>query len=391
MDQDKVFAILNIAERIIYTEILYSISLPPHILNKYKSLKDSVLSSTDFSFKKFSTIFTPRVAQDISEIHSGAMKQVLAAFAQIEKKVSLIIESSEYTENTIKSYNYYSTDQLEHFAIRNGDFSQEINETEDRINQSLNIISDLVCYYNRNLKTLDEELRNCRSSIRHDGQYDSVTRENECLKEEIKRLQHNWSEELENARVQWSQGLDKIQFTYESNMKHLTDSHNEQLRSLKQTNHEKLQKLKTSSAENEKKLLEKLESLTSDQSEVLNKLNNKIIFLSSKNNEDSFFIEKVSNKIDEIFEKAFFEQKPGNYKNIQDRILEKLEELEMNILNQQKNQSYDSRSNSNNLKKKLVENSAVVKEFEEARNKLVKHFSDSPRKGFEVHPNTTRY
>ena len=57
----------------------------------------------------------------------------------------------------------------------------------------------------------------------------------------------------------------------------------------------------------------------------------------------------------------------------------------------EKNQKIEIKSTVDNIQKKLGINSITLKEFEEARNNLVKHFSVLPKKNDINNSFTTRY
>ena len=179
-----------------------------------------------------------------------------------------------------------------------------------------------------------------------------------------------------------------MKFTYENNIKDLIDSHNQEIQEIQNTHKEKLEQAKKKYSESEKKLLEKLEDITSDQSDILNKLNDKIIRLSSTNNEDGLFIENICNILDELLDKYSMERNFQVIKNLKDKVLYSLD-----ILNKflEKNQKNDAKTSVDYIKRKLNLNSATLKEFEEARSNLVKHFEGSPRKNDYNYPLTTRY
>ncbi|OMJ88009.1 hypothetical protein SteCoe_10165 [Stentor coeruleus] len=277
-----------------------------------------------------------------------------------------------------------------------------IEDFETKIFNNLDIIKDIIESSYGMIRSYKEDLK----SEKHSNSYsdveiiltekDMLLKENDMLREEMNQLKLNWSSELESARVQWNKGLDKMQMTYEANIKELTESHKAQLDALKQIHKEKLQVTHNSYKETEKSFIEKFEIMTEDQTGFLNKLNDKIIYLTSKNNEDNLFIEKVCNNLEEICEKYDIMNKKYHYVNNKEKILSKIDDIaevfEKNKGGVKKVQRNENKSGVYNLKEKLIENSLILKEFEEARSKLVKHFDESPKKGFEFqYPFTTRY
>lgn len=407
MSQDRLFALLKVAEGEVYIEILFSISLPSHILTKYQSLRTTILSANDFSFKKFDNSFSMKIPQnDVS------------GYTKLAKIVSVTIQNIyERTENIAENYSRHSARSSpnksfvkERFQLPNLEtdtkditgISSEIEDFERKIFNNLDIIKDTIESSYGIIRSFKEDLRNEKHSNSYSDietiltEKDMLLKENDMLREEMRQLKLNWSSELESARVQWNKGLDKMQMTYESNIKELTESHKAQLESLKQIHKEKLQVTHNSYKETEKSFIEKFEIMTEDQTGFLNKLNDKIIYLTSKNNEDNLFIEKVCNRLEEIFEKYDIMDRKYQYLNNKEKILSKLDDIteifEKNKVGVKKVQRNESKGGAYILKEKLMENSLILKEFEEARTKLVKHFEETPKKGYELqYPFTTRY
>ena len=189
-----------------------------------------------------------------------------------------------------------------------------------------------------------------------------------------------------------------MKITHENDIKDLIDLHNKEIQDLHNSYKNGLENDKKTSSENEKQLIEKIKEITSCQTEVLNKLNDKIIHLNTMNNEDKAFIEKIYNILDKLLYQNSIEksiileqnniEKNINPKKLKDNILLILESL-MNFF--EKNQKIEIKSTVDNIQKKLGINSITLKEFEEARNNLVKHFSVLPKKNDINNSFTTRY
>ena len=125
---------------------------------------------------------------------------------------------------------------------------------------------------------------------------------------------------------------------------------------------------------------------------MINKLNDKIIFLSAKNNEYLVFVEKVYNKIEEILQKNGI-RCDHSFKEEKEKIFAMLADLEEIFMMNRGNLKvlYKDNTDVNRLKQKLVKNSVVVKEFEDARSKLLQHFVETPKKNEFIQPLTSRF
>lgn len=360
--------------------------MPSHILAKYQNLRNSLLSSGDFSLRKFDSTFSPRIPKNLSAGYSKLARLCLMSLQHILDKTFFILDSCGKSKSlNIESLASHRSSSKDDQVQDLTQLTYDIEDLEKKVIENLGILKDTITVLHNNLGILDEELRNSRVSLRREESVEAVyienerlLRENEGFKEEIEVLKNSWSDELENARVKWTSSMDKMQDTYEKNIKELTESHEHQIMTLKKINQEKLNIAK----ETEEKLVEKLEKITSEQSEVLNKLNDKILFLTAKNNEDSIFIEKVMNKLDDVFEKFNFIDKEYFFNSMKEKILSKFEDLEAIL---QKNKAFlmnctksEAQKKVVSLKEKLKANNVVLKEFEDARFKLLQHFSDSP-------------
>jgi len=343
------------------------------------------LSSGEFSLKKFDTNFSPRIPKNLSTGYSKLAKLCLISLQHILDKTFFILEScgrpKNLTVDSLLSERFSSKDQIKDLT----QLTYAIEDIERKIVENLETLKDTLSVFHNSLGILDEEIRNSRVSLRREQGVEAVyienerlLRENEGLKDEAQILRDSWNTELEKARCKWSSGLDKMQETYEKNIKELTQSHEDQIQTTKKLNKEKLNMAK----ESEEHLIQKLEKITSEQSEVLNKLNDKILFLTAKSNEDSNFIEKVMNRVDDIFEKFNFIDKEYCFNNMKEKVLAKIEDLETILQRNREGLVNCTRSEARekvvNLKEKLKANNVVLKEFEDARVKLLKHFSDSP-------------
>ena len=400
MSREKVFAVLKVAEGKNYIEIIYSISLPPHILSKYQRLRSSLLSSHDFSLNKFSTVFSPRSYSTSSEGSAKLQRIILISLTHILNKTALLIESSNQASPfSAPSRTYHSSisGEISNLLGTNdnpkeiNEFAYDIEDYEKRIIENLEKVKESLITYCNDLQFLDTELRKYKIPLSRDEEMgvlykekEALIRENEDLHQEIAELKESWKYELENARAQWSYGLDNMQSTYEENFKELRESHKQQIQTLKINHKEELKELQARYTGNEKNLLEKLEGMTSDQSEVLNKLNDKISWLNSKLNEDGIFVENICNKLDEVFEKYNLESNSSNTRNSKEKIMFRIKELGMlfdkNNESLKRGESFEMNPKNKILKQKLVENSSVLKEFETARSNLLKHFEETPKK-----------
>lgn len=364
---------------------------------KYQGLRNSLLASQDFSLDRFSNVFTPRSYQGISE-NNSLQKVVGSLLTRVLDKTMEVIEIAYQTSPyslPLKKFHSLSNELL---SVDNSkgliEFTCEVEDFEKKIYDNLENIKETIRICCNDLQVLDKELRKSRSSfdVVGEGLHRDVIRENQELREEIKEMKENWEFELGSARTQWNCGLDKMQKTYELNIKELTDSHDQQVQALNMYNKEKINSLKSNFRENEKKLLEKLESMTSDQSEILNKLNDKIAYLNSKVNEDGIFIENLNGKLEEIFEKYRLNLNSGFAKSFKEKILSKVNELGNLIGKSRGLEKFEKNPSTKGVKQRLIANSSVVKEFEEARCNLLKHFAGSPKKTLPTdYPLTSRY
>lgn len=424
MSQDRLFALLKVAEGDFHIEILFSISLPTHILSKYQNLRNSMLSTNDFSLKKFSDSFSPRIPESAPSGYTKLIRLISMALQNIHEKTKTIIETSARpSARSSPTKSFQSIDKEKYSSFRNNpiyeqdqfqmpkldgdikditEITYEIEDFERRILKNLDIVKDAIRVHNGNLRVLNEDFQNGRvSSKRMDmeiiqSEKNFLIKENEMLRQEMDQLKLNWSSELESARIQWNKGLDNMQITYETNMKELINSHTIQIESLKHEHKEKHQNTHNTFIEAEKKYIEKIEVMNEDQAEMFKKFTNKINYLTSKNNEDNAFINSICNRIEEIFGRYDLIDRYNEYASVKEKIISKLDDIaavfEKNKGNLKKCTKSEAKANVSVLKEKLVENSIILKDFEEARSKLVKHFVDNTGKKIDIqYPLTTRY
>lgn len=313
------------------------------------------------------------------------------------EKTFVILESHGHPRTFLydKSFSNFlsSNDHIKELT----QLSYEIEDIERKTLENLEILKDTMTVFKNNLNILDDEVKTSRmSSIREDKaemvyiENAKILRENQDLKLQVQDLRAEWNEKLDKARVQWSVGLDNMKTSYERNIAEITENHEIEIKTLKTINSEKL----SLSKENEKKLLEKLEIMNSEQKNVLNKLNEKINFLSQLHNEDNTFIEKVMKKVDEIFDKFDLIDKEYCFNNMKEKINSKLDDLEVVLEKNRQNivkcTKSDVKKHVDCLKERLMKSNEVRKDFEDARLKLIKYFEDSP-KGMKSKAFTDRY
>ena len=183
--------------------MLYSIHLPQHILNKYQNLRNSVLSTQDFSFDKFANIFSVGQIQEKPINYSEIYNIMIRSLIHIHTNTMMIIENSR--ENS-----FYSSPNKNMYPLKKpfpnhqfyADINQdtkkityEINDFEKKITENLEIIKETLNNSNISIKALDQEIRKSQYSYQRNESFESLYRENEIitrknnhLKEEIIKL-----------------------------------------------------------------------------------------------------------------------------------------------------------------------------------------------------------
>jgi hypothetical protein len=283
-----------------------------------------------------------------------------------------------------------SDDQVKDLTI----LTDEIESLSSQITENLEIIKGNLNSAQNNVKEIEETSRNARNFRSEEqvqmiqGENERLRRENLELKEEAENLKEKWNLELDNAREKWSSGLDCMKNNFEKNIKEITDSYENQIKTLKAVNKEKFEMFK----ESQLKVASSLRSDKNEQSEIINKLNDKILMFTARSSEDANFMEKVMNLLDEIFERFLVKEVRCAVTGMKDKILMRLESL-IKFFEGQEQTSKKTGKNFKSglgLKEKLIENNIILKEFEEARSKLMLHFHDSP-KGRKLQAFTTRF
>ncbi|OMJ93959.1 hypothetical protein SteCoe_3021 [Stentor coeruleus] len=383
-----------------------------------------MLSTNDFSLKKFSDSFSPRIPETAQSGYMKLIRLISMTLQNIHEMTKTIIETSARpSARSSPTKSFQSIDKEKYLSFRNNpvyeqdrfqmpkfdgdikditEITYEIEDFERRILENLDMVKDVIRVYSGNMKVSNEDFRSGRIISKSmdieiiQSEKNFLIKENDMLRQEMNQLKLNWSSELESARIQWNKGLDNMQMTYEANMKELINSHNIQIEELKHEHKEKYQNTHSTFKETENKYIEKIEAMNEDQAEMFKKFTNKINFLTSKNNEDNAFIDSIYNRIEDIFGKYDLIERYNEYTSLREKIICKLDDIaavfEKNKGNLKKCTKSEAKASVSVLKEKLVENSVILKDFEEARSKLVKHFVDDSGKKIDVqYPLTTRY
>lgn len=392
MSQDKLAALLQVSEGKLQTEILFSINLPSHILAKYQNLRNSLLNSSDFSLPKFETCYSPRLSNSLKLSYLKFSKHCLISMQHIHDKTVLLINSFNFPNLSSHSH------------LINKDFA-DIGKNEDQVKDLTELTDEVEAFerkINENLETIkvgisgflnkaagDAGIRSHQSiagspllgndlGIRvgdEKGRLEmmELRRENEELKREFEM-------KIERARENWEVELDSIKSQYENNIKDLIEKHDKDILLSNQDNKQSLDACKR-----------KFQNIIDKLKEEKNELNDKILVITSKNSEESNFTEKIMNHLDELFERFMIKETRCVVSGMKEKIMMRLDSLTKYLENINQ-KSYQVKPNKKipSLKEKLIENNIVLKEFEEARSKLMQHFLESPRNR-KIQSNTTRF
>ena len=392
MSQDKLAALLQVSEGNINTEILFSINLPSHILAKYQNLRNSLLNSSEFSLPKFETCYSPRLSNSLKFSYLKFSKHCLVSMQHLHDKTVLLINSFNFPNLSSHSHlinkDFRDIGNNEDQVKDLTELTDEVKAFERKINENLETIKVGISGF-LNKVTSDAGMRNQQSVpgspvLGNDfggrAGDEKIRLELMELKRENEELKRQFEIKIASARENWELELDSIKNTFEGNIKDLVEKHDKDIIILNKDNKQTLDACKR-----------KFQNIIDKLKDEKNELNDKILVFTAKNSEESNFTEKIMNQLDELFERFMMKETRCVVSGMKEKIMMRLDSLTkyFESINQK---SYHVKPNkkSFNLKEKLIENNIVLKEFEEARSKLMQHFLESPKNN-KIKSNTTRF